>query len=200
MRIRNAFALTALLLGLAALAGLAGCTKDGNEWQRLVCEVQAINGGAPLVSAYLDAGSDKIAFTDDDVLPIDIVPVTFHARPYNSSITSVEDFPYSYFHITGYDLIWHPLTPGSEQLESYNVTNASTDILVPVNEEASGAVLIADRYMKDQPWFAALALGAQQSFTATCELRFHGHETGSDDQIDVVGSFMVTFVGVVVED
>ncbi len=195
MRTSKPVALVALLAAFGVLALTTGCTEDGNEFQRLVCEVQAINGGAPLVSAYLDIGSPSDP--DDDTFPIDVVEVMFHARPYNSSITSVEDFPYSYFHVTGYDLIWHPLTAEGAPLTSYNILDARTDVLVPVNDEGVGAILVADRYMKDAPWFAELYTGSRASFTANCELRFHGHETGSDRDIVVPASFMVTFVGAV---
>ncbi len=178
---------------------LPGCSEDGNEWQRLVCEVQSINDGAALVSGYLDAGQDKIAGTEDDTFPVDIVEVTFHARPYNSAITLPEDAPYSYFHVTSYDLIWHPLTPGGETLPEYNITGGGTDALVPVNERGSCAVLVADRYLKDQPWFVSqLATGLP--FTARCELRFRGHETGSDREVTVSGSFLVHFVYAIVRN
>jgi len=200
MRTWKPVALVAVLAAVGVLALTTGCSNDGNEFQRLVCEVSAINGGAPLVSGYLEVGSDKIAGTADDTFPIDVVEVEFHARPYNSSITSVEDFPYSYFHVTSYDLIWHPLTPDGDPLVNYNYTRATTDCLVPVTDNAAVSILIADRFMKDQAWFAELYLGSRPSFTAVCELRFYGHETGSDREIMVPASFMATFVGAIVED
>lgn len=190
----------AACLAAGMLLTLGGCSKNNhNEFQRLVCEVQHINGGAPLVSGYWNAGQDRRFPSDDDFLPIDHVTVTFHARPYSSLIVLPEDAPHSYFHVTGYDLIWHPVTAGSDSLANYNIMNARTDILVPVNEEATVAVLVADRYMKEQPWFYALVTGAQIPFMARAELRFRGHETGSESEVELVGSFMVSFVGVVVE-
>jgi hypothetical protein len=179
----------ALITALGTLV-LAGCTEDGNEWQRLVCEVHSINGGASLLSGYVDIGSPTN--DQDDTYPVDIVEVVFHARPYNRSVVLPEDAPYSYFHVTSYDLIWHPMTPGSEPLVDYNLTGAGTDVLVPVNDEGAGAVLVADRYLKEQAWFIAQV--SSEPMTARCELRFHGHETGSTREVTVVGSFMVNFV------
>ncbi|PIV80624.1 hypothetical protein COW53_08730, partial [bacterium CG17_big_fil_post_rev_8_21_14_2_50_64_8] len=66
-----------LMAVITMMAAASGCSTDNNELQRLVCEVSSVNGGAPLVSAYLNAGNDKMVGTDDDFLPIDIVSVLF---------------------------------------------------------------------------------------------------------------------------
>lgn len=192
-----------LLLALTGTVGLLpGCSQDGNEFQRLVCEVSQVNQGTPLVSGYLDVGSDKEAGTPDDTFPIDIVEVEFQARPYNSVVTLPEGSPYSYFHITSYDLTWVPLTAAGDSLVSYNRINARTDVLVPVNDKASVPILVADRYMKDRPWFAELVAftDPRPSFTAIAEIRFHGHETGSETDIEVPASLMVTFVGAIISE
>jgi hypothetical protein len=188
-----------LSLGYMLIAG--GCSNHTeNEWQRLVCEVAAINDGVPLVSGYWDAGADRRFPSDDDFLPIDHVPVTFHCRPYNSMIVLPDDAPFSYFHITEYDLIWHPFTEGSEPLVDYSLLHATTDVLVPVRDDATVSILIADRSLKEQPFFSDLFYDpATIPFSARCELRFRGHETGSDEVIEVTGSFMVSFVGIVVQ-
>jgi hypothetical protein len=194
--------LTVVAMSLVLLSFLAmnGCTNNtGTEWQRLVVEVDAINDGVPLVSGYMDAGPDRRPGTDDDFAPIDFVEVQFHARPYNQFITLPEDAPFSYFHITEYDLEWTPTTPGGEELPNYNYYNAPTDLLVPVSQEASVLVLVADRYMKEQPFFSDLFFNNKLPFNASCKMTFRGHQTGSDDMQEIVGAFMVTFVGLVVE-
>ncbi len=196
-RMHLAPAALAALMGMLLFCG--GCENSGNEFQRLVCEVSQINEGMPLISAYLNAGQDRVVGTPDDFFPIDYAEVVFHARSYSSLVTLVEDGPHSYFHVTSYDLIWYPLTPGSEPLVNFGITGAGVDLLVPVDEDAAVSILIADRYVKEQPFVVALFSGGQVPFTARCELRFHGHETGSEDEVVVPASFMVTFVGVVVE-
>lgn len=189
------------LLALAATVGLlAGCSQDGNEFQRLVCEVSLVNGGVPLVSGYIDAGSDRLGGTLDDLFPIDIVQVDFLARPYNEAVTLPEGAPYSYFHVTSYDLTWVPLSAAGDSLVSYNRVGARTDVLVPVNDVASVPILVADRSLKDRPWFAELYTGSRPSFTAIADIRFHGHETGSETEIEVPASLMVTFVGILVSN
>lgn len=187
------------ILGLAAvavLAMLAGCSEDGNEWQRLVCEVQSVNTGNPLVSAYLDAGNDRQEGTNDDYLPIDVVPVVFHARPYSSAITLPEDGPNSYFDIVAYDLTWNPGPTCPEELADYNVVNAPCYARVPVYDEASVGILIADRGMKEQSWYYELYEDRGLSFNATAELTFYGHESGSDELIAIPAGLQVTFYGV----
>lgn len=195
MRSGRTLTLAALLALTGTVGLLAGCSQDGSEFQRLVCEVSQVNDGVPLVSAYLDIGSDKIPLTDDDSYPIDVVNAKFAARPYNEAVTITDGSPYSYFHVTSYDLTWVPLTADGDSLVNYNLVGARTDVLVPVNDEATVAILLADRHMKDRPWFAELFTGSRPSFTAIADLRFHGHETGSETDIVVPASFMVTFVG-----
>ena len=60
------------------------------------------------------------------------------------------------------------------------------------------AILIADRYLKDQPFIAGLA-GGLETFTARANLTFRGHESGNDYQIDnpveIHASLMVHFIG-----
>ncbi len=200
MRSGKTLTLTVLLALTGTVGLLAGCSQDGNEFQRLVCEVSLVNQGAPLVSGYLDVGSDKEAGTIDDTFPIDIVEVKFMARPYNEVVTLPEGSPYSYFHITSYDLTWVPLTAAGDSLVSYNRVDARTDVLVPVNDVASVPILVADRFMKDRPWFAELYTASRPSFTAIAEIRFHGHETGSETDIVVPASLMVTFVGAIISN
>ncbi len=197
---RKKLTAAAMSLVLMSLLLAGGCSNHtGSEWQRLVVEVSAINAGMPLVSGYRDAGPDRRPGTDDDFDPIDFVEVTFHGRPYNSLVTLPEDAPFSYFHITEYDLEWTPLTPGGEELPNYNLYSAPTDLLVPVDQDASVMVLVADRYMKEQTFFSDLFFAGKLPFDASCRLTFRGHQTGSDDVIEVVGAFMVTCVGLVVE-
>jgi hypothetical protein len=186
-----------ILMMVAAFATLAGCSQDGSEWQRLVCEVESVNAGNPLISGYLDAGSDRIEGTTDDFLPIDIVPVAFHARPYNSTMVLPEDGPNSYFDIVAYDLTWLPGPTCPDELTNYNVVNAPCHARVPVYDEGAVNILIADRNMKNQDWFHDLFLDRTLSFGATADLVFYGHESGSDELIEIRAGLQVSFCGVV---
>jgi hypothetical protein len=196
--IRKLIRLATALLAVSILIAAPGCSDSSNQHQRLVCEVESVNDGNPLVCAYLNSGSDGIVGTEDDYLPIDIVPVVFHARPFDSdSITLVEDGVYSYFDVTSYDLIWHPGPDAPAALTDYDIIGAPCNARVPMNDVGSVAVLIADRGMKEQPWFVALYNDLTLSYQATAELVFHGHETGSETMIDVPAGLQVTFYGVV---
>lgn len=193
-----------LTLGLfIGLVGMTGCSdKEGNEWERLVCEVESVNEGVPLLSVYLDVGSDGISGTQDDSYPIDWVPVTFRARPYSSSITIPEDDVYSWFHVTSYDLTWIPGAAAPAQLVDYNVRGGLCDAIVPVHDEGVVAVLIADRGMKEEPWYMDLLVDVDPAYdytgvgyTANCELTFYGHESGSDREVAIPCGLVVTFFG-----
>ena len=185
--------------GVLAVVLAAGCANpDGSEWQRLVCEVESVNAGNPLVCGYLDAGADRIEGTTDDYLPIDIVPVVFHARPYSDAVNLPEDAPHSYFDIVAYDLTWIPGPGAPDELLDYNVVGAPCAARIPVNEEAGVAILIADRGMKEQDWFYELFEDRTLSYGATAELVFYGHESGSDEEIEIRTGLQVSFYGVIV--
>jgi hypothetical protein len=194
---RKNLQISMLVAALAAVALLAGCSEDGNEWQRLVCEVQSVNAGNPLVSGYLNAGNDRIVGTQDDFMPIDIVPVVFHARPYSSTMVLPEDGPNSYFDIVSYDLTWIPGPTCPDELMDYNIVNAPCNARIPAYEESSVAILIADRGMKEQDWYYELFADLGTSFGATAELTFYGHESGSDELVQIPAGLQVTFYGVV---
>lgn len=186
------------LLATLMTVALTGCSNhDGNEWERLVCAVESVNGGAPLLSAYAEIGNDNIAGTADDVFTVDWVPVVFRARPYSSSIVLPEDGVQSWFQITSYDLTWEPLGAAPAGLTDHNIVGGLVDVRVPVYEDAVGSVLIADRVLKEEPWFLQLINTPGYSFTANCHLTFYGHESGNTREVTIDGGFMVTFYGYV---
>jgi hypothetical protein len=199
---RKNLQISMLLAALAALTGLAGCSEDGNEWQRLVCEVESVNAGNPLLSGYVDAGNDRIPGNDDDFLPIDVVPIAFHARPYNSIIELPEDGPNSYFDVIAYDLTWVP-GPGcssavADSLGNCNIVNAPCYARVPVYDEGAVNILIADRRMKDIIFLNPDGTLSFGSVGATADLVFYGHESGSDELVEIRAGLQVTFCSVVI--
>ncbi len=197
--IRRALFVTMIMT--AFVLPLTGCSNhDGNEWQRLVCEVENVNGGVPLVSAYIDVGSDGMVGGDDDTFPIDFVPVMFRSRPYSSTISLPEDGVSSWFHITGYDLTWIPGPNAPEELTDYNVSNGLCDTIIPVHDEGIVSILVADREMKNQEWYRDLNEVPDTYYTAACQLVFKGHESGSSKIVEIPAGLMVTFIGAVVSD
>lgn len=189
------------LMFLIALFVLSGCENhEGNDWERLVCDVQVTNAGAPLVAAYLDAGADQTAGTEDDFQPIDSVQVIFHARPYSSNIIIPEDGVYSWFQVERYDLEWenNPLVP--VDLTQHNVYDSVIDVMVPVNEEAGGSVLVSGVDMKSAPWFVDIYTGDLAAFQADAHITFYGHESGSSEEIELPAGVRVHFIGVKVGD
>lgn len=193
--------LIAGLLGLIFV--LAGCdAKEGNEWERVVCEVELVNAGAPLLSAYVDAGGDGELGTDDDVYPIDSVPVLFRARPYSTTLTIPEDGANAWFHITSYSTYWTALDPGLDTITSFNVSNGMCDLIVPVNEQGEVWVTLVGRDIKEEAWFPGSPAYAGSSITpqANCHIVFTGHESGSDRQVTIDCGLMVTFVAATAGD
>ncbi len=208
------FLLSIFALFVLATA-LGGCSTDNNESQRLVCEVASVNAGVPLVSAYLNSGNDKIVGTEDDYLPIDWVPILFKARPLNSQMVLPENGTYSWFHITSYDLVWHPGPAAPDSLSKYNVTGGLIDAIVPVDDEAVVNVMVSDRTMKEELWFRQIYYSnypnpvvfpdslasddpnAGSGSSAFLEFTFHGHETGSEHEVAIPAGLSVFFYGAV---
>ena len=188
------------LLMLSGLLALGGCANnDGNDWQRLVCDVDLVNGGSPVVSAFLNAGSDNIVGTDDDFQPIDMVQVIFHARPYGSTVMLPEDGAYSWFQVDGYDLIWET-SEGQPDLSAHNVERGALDLRVPVYEEYASSILLVGIDMKNASWFVDVYTGDIPSFQANARFVFYGHESGSDEEVSIEAGVRVNFIGVVSED
>lgn len=188
----------ALIALLAAALFVSGCDLDNNnEWQRVVCSVQSINAGAPIVSAALNTGSDATNPTDDFV-PLDIVPVLFWARPGNALMTMPEEGAYSSFIITSYDAIWIPGAGAPAELTGYNVTRGLLSARVPINDEFAVSFVIAPQQMKQEPWYPDPA--GDTVFMANLQLTFYGHEEGSSHEIAIQAGTTVTFVGAVGEN
>lgn len=192
MKARVLFAL------LAAALLVSGCEMDNNnEWQRVVCSVQSINGGSPIVSAALNTGSDATNPTDDYV-PLDIVPVLFWARPGNSTVTIPEDGAYSAFIVTSYDATWIPGAGAPAELTEYNVTRGLLSARVPINDEMAVLFTIAPQQMKQEPWYPTPV--STTVFMANLQLTFYGHEEGSTHEIAIPAGTTVTFLPTVAEN
>lgn len=181
---------------IVLLFALGGCEEDGNDWQRLVCDVEIVNAGTPLVSAYLDAGPDNEVGTDDDFQPIDMLQVVFHARPYSSTMVIPEDSPYSWFQIESYDLVWENNPRIPVDLQPFNVYDANVNLMVPVNDEGVVSVLVAGVDMKAAPWFIDIANGNLDAFQTDVHLTFYGHESGSSEEVALPAGVRVHFIGV----
>ena len=198
MKSRSMQTVFAAVLTLTVLSLAAGCSDDdSNDLQRLVVDVQSVNAGAPLVSAYLNAGSDNIVGTDDDFQPIDSIQVVFHARPYGSLITMPEDGAYSWFQVVRYDLEWQNEPGVPVNLTQHNIYGGNTAAMVPVYEEGAASVLITGIDVKNTDWFVEIFTGDIESFQANAHITFYGHESGSDEEVAIEAGLRVHFIGVV---
>lgn len=182
--------ITMLALG-AVLAAVSGCETDNNERQAVVCEVELTNGGAPIISAALNTGSNP-ADPSDDFVPIDMATFTFRARPYLSRTLTDTEGPYAWFHVTGYDLVWTPLNGAPAEISDYNMTGGGMDLVVPMDDETMHAIVIVDPAMKQEPWFPQPA--GSTIFTARLQINFRGHASGSEHEVVVPASLTVTFI------
>ena len=191
----NSRALITMMARVMGLAALAGCSDNSNELNRLVCEVEAVNDGAPLISAVLNVGNDGVSGTPDDFTPIDSVPVIFRSRAYNATMNIPDDSTYSSFIITGYDLAWNSSDPNAPAtLSDHNITGGLLSAQVPIDDDIAVGVLVAPLEMKSAAWFQNI-LGGAPSFTATATFTFKGHVSGTDHLVEIPAGLMVNFVG-----
>ncbi len=195
----NSRALITMMALAIVLAALTGCSDNSNELQNVVCEVESINEGDPLISAAINAGGDGIAGNDDDFVPIDFVLVIFRARAGNTNVTIPDDGTYSSFIITSYDLLWTATDINAPAtLTDFNITDGLIYAKVPIGDEAEVSVLVAPAEMKQEAWFQALINPSTPSFSASAQLIFKGHVSGTDHQVEVPAGLMVNFIGTVV--
>lgn len=187
------------LVALVLLAAVAGCSDNDSELQRVVCEVQLVNAGAPLLSAYVQDGGDGVigGADPDDSYPSDAVLVAFRARPYSTSVTNIgEDDTYSSYIITSYNVHWVPGVgvPANLDLSAFDVVDAPFYLQVPINDEAAGGVLVVDRALKEA---IASELGYgwtfDQDFSAYAMLEFTGHDSGSQHESVIEAGLAVNF-------
>ncbi|MDY0108895.1 MAG: hypothetical protein RBT60_03050 [Candidatus Krumholzibacteria bacterium] len=186
------------LLVLSLVLVFSSCSNhDGNDWQRLVCDVQSTNGGNPLVAPFLTISSG------DTLVALTTAGFVFHARPYGSTIMLPEDAAHSWFQITHYDLLWENVPEIYDDygvdLTQHNVIGGSTNIMVPVYEEAGASLIIVGWDMKYSEWFIRLGVLYEiPPFQANVRVIFYGHESGSDKVVDIETSLRVMFVDSVV--
>jgi len=180
---------TVMFALFVVLAVLGGCSSDNSERSRVVCEVQSVNDGAPLISAYINVGTDGVVGGTDDSYPIDAVTVRFSARPYIDGLSgSASDGAYSSFIIHAYDLVWEPGLNAPAGLTAFNVSRGAAQLQVPVFEQAELSVLVADRALKDA------VMTPTSDFRAIARLTFYGHDSGSEHEVMIQTSLMVNFI------
>jgi len=194
---RALITLTTLIMGLAALTG---CSDNSNELQSLVCEVESVNEGAPLIMAALNLGTDGAPGGGDDFVPIDYVPVVFRARGGNSNVSIPEGGTYSSFIITSYDLAW---TSNDQSVQSalsvFNITDGMASAQVQIDNDSVVAVLVGPMEMKAADLFQDILNLAEPPFTARANFTFKGHVSGTDHEVSIPAGLMVNAIGAVVD-
>jgi hypothetical protein len=186
---------------VALLLVSIGCESDNENNGRLICEVVSVNGGNPLISAYVN-----ITSSGDTYQTIDSAVVNFYTRPYGCTVSiPCGSGAFTMFNITRYDLIWEDVS-SREALEgvdlaSHNVIGGSINVLVPLYENAGAAVLVVGPEMKDEDWFRNLGQAPlPMSFEANARLVFHGHEVGSNREASLETAMRVLFLPSIIED
>jgi hypothetical protein len=196
--LRRALILVTLL---AVLPALTSCDTDNSERARGAVEVSTVADGGVFICGMEDAGLDKIWPSEDDFVPAGHFPVTLKNRPYNPFITAPDYSPYGHFHVTSVEVEWVSTNPPDvlAQLTPFNY-RGGYDIAIPMNSERTFNVMAVPFYMKSSPYFQDLLFGNNDPFTAVANLKFFGHDSGSENTIVVEGSCIVEFIGVIISE
>lgn len=190
-----------LLTLLAVLPALTSCDTDNSERARSAIEVAAVAEGGVFICGMEDAGADKLWPSADDFVPAGHVPVTLKNRPYNMFITAPEFSPYGQFHVTSVEVTWSAATTATPvtELARFNY-RAAYDVVIPQNQERTFDVMLVPFYMKSDPYFQSLLTGAVPPFTAVANMRFFGHDSGSENTVVAEGSCIVEFISVIIQE
>ncbi len=205
------------LIGVLIVALGCDATDNENESNRSVIVVNSINDGNPFFSDVLDQGDTLFDvsgayFALDDFVVEDLVPVSFFNRPYDQTVITGPGLPYGDFLVTSYDITWTELdnnsSAGPLPISSMNSVNNGTNIFVQSGGVGLGSILLVPFSQKTgtslwilrHPAAPGLPAAAGGEITALANITFRGHEVGTDHEILIPTSLLVSFGDVIEVD
>ena len=196
---------TILFCGLIVVAAVVLASCNGEETHRAVVTVASINESGPFFSDVLEQGDTLfvggVAYTADDYIKEDWIPVTFYNRPYNSITTTGPGQALSDFLITGYRVEWRR-TDGGVPTDIPPPYDGGMSLLLPSNEITTAAIVLVPYETKLAPFLTAINyLGASfpDEILTIATITFTGHEVGSDNDWTFSADLSVNFADAVVE-
>jgi len=187
---------TTVLLTAALGAGLTGCSEE-EDANRIVVDVVSLNGNGPLFSdVYNLNGTPDDPL--DDFIPVDVIEVTFEARPHDNVLTlSPFGGPFSSVRFTRYSIKFEDGVhasgadlngDGIVDLENFT---ASMNVVVPVFTTQTAFVLVVGGGIKTQPPLVQLRGGGE--YRANGRITFYGTEETSGEKIEITRGLNMRF-------
>lgn len=178
-----------LSLAVAVVAavgiGIVGCTEE-EDASRIVVDITNLNSNSPLFSDVFNQNNTPTN-PDDDFIPIDVVPVTFQARPHDSALTLSPNGPFGSVRFTKYRVEFTDgIHSGGADLDGDGTLDlknfdAPMNLVVDVNDEATAFILIIGGGVKSVSPLSDLRSGGE--YDANARLTFFGQEETSGDHL-----------------
>lgn len=190
---RTLYRLSVTAFAVVAFLGIAGCDEE-EDAARIVVDVVSLNGNSPLMSDVYNLNNTPTNY-DDDFVPVDVVEVTFEARPHDGALSVSPFNPFGSVRFTRYDI---------QYLDGVNTDGADLDgngtvdlanfsapmnTVVDVYDSATGYILIVGGGVKLESPIVDLRMGGE--FGTEARITFHGVEETSGKSIKITRGLTV---------
>lgn len=177
--------------GLFLASGLVGCAGDNGDLARSFVQVGAVNNNSPLFADVYNNGSDLEKF-EDDFIPTDAIPITFTSKTADGALTMDPRRPFGTVQFTRYTVDFKDNDLNGDGQDDVNDIDGPMNMVVPIDGQATGAVLVVPAGVKGVGYLASLHVAGGEAFTSA-KLVFYGEEQTSHDKIVLETALIVGF-------
>ena len=143
--------------GLFLATGLVGCAGDNGDLARNFVQVASVNDNAPLFAdVYNNGQNTAVDFTKDDYIPADAIAVTFTSQTADGSLTMDPAKPFGTVQFTRYTVDFKDNDLNHDGQNDVNDIDGPMNLVVPVDGEATGGVLVVPAGVKGTGFLASL--------------------------------------------
>lgn len=186
MRIPHRLSVAALVLVALGMT-FVGCSEE-EDATRIVVDVVSLNSNSPLFSDVYDTNNTPDD-TADDFIPVDLVQVTFRARPHDDVLNVTPGGPFGTVRFTKYSVEFRDGInstgadlngDGAVDLENFE---APMSTVVDTFNDAVGYIMLIGGGVKSE--FPINQLIFSGEYTADAQITFFGEEETSGDKIEI---------------
>lgn len=179
--------------GLFLAAGMVGCAGDNGDLSRNFVQVAALNNNGPLFAdVYNNGNNADVDHPEDDYIPADAVAVTFMSHTADGTLTMDPTKPFGTVQFTRYTVDFKNNDLNGDGHSDVNDIDGPMNLVVPVDGQATGAVLVVPAGVKGTGYLASLHIAGGEAFTEA-KLTFYGEEQTSHDKVVLESALIVGF-------
>lgn len=180
-----------LALGLFLSAAFVGCAGDDGKLTRGFVQVKELNNNGPLFADVYNNGTD-LEKAEDDFIPTDAVSITFTSKTADGGLVMDPDKPFGTVQFTRYTVDFAENDLNGDGHDDVNDIDGPMNLVVPIDGQATGAVLVVPAGVKGVGYLASLHFAGGESFTSA-KITFYGEEQTSHDAVKVETALIVGF-------